>query len=815
MTEEKLRNSLQAGQKLHWYEIEKVLGQGGFGITYLAYDANLDQRVAIKEYLPMELAVREGNHSVYPASQAQDERYQWGLDRFLSEARTLAKFKHSAIVRVLSVFEENNTAYMVMEYQRGQSLQQILERERTLSEVDLTAMVKPMLDGLESIHAAGFIHRDIKPANIFVNDEGYPVLLDFGSARQALGEHTRTLTSVVSPGYAPFEQYYSKSDRQGPWTDIYGLGATLYRCISGLQPMAAIDRSEAILKAERDVFVPASEIGRGNYSADFLFAIDNALQFNEKKRPQTVAEWRTQFDFSISGEHMSPPGPVHTTLPEHATTRFSALAEESFDVTTGAPLINAAMPDTEISSQPVTHSEPPASGPRSAARARTEPRAATEQLAPADPRVPTTFEPLRKRRVWPLVTVLCIGAAAGAVWYFQDSGLLPQIVVTSKGGREARRLIEQGDRALAAGQIFEPYEGSAMAFYQDAYAARTDDPDAVHGLAITSERLVAAIEEAIVFDDVVTTEALAKTLARIPHEVFDSSETHSALVNARVRWAAANKQSERIDEFLQAAAEDIEQDRLLGPGTDNALAKYRAVQILEPGNPDAKTGLRNLGMHLAVRGTEALERGNTDDAVEWFEQAQMLNGEAPEVVALEGKLSQVRTKEQAEQDRETQIEKLLGAAAKDIAANRLSTPAGNNALERYRRVLKLDADHRDARRGIEQIHDRYVALATEALRSEDLVAARSALAKARNTQPNSPRVMALQQDIEGARERIDRAEAERLATMAEQQIQDAKRIREEAESIRLEAEHERKRRQEQEAARLFAEAQRKAGVETR
>ena len=561
--------------------------------------------------------------------------------------------------------------------------------------------------------------------------------------------------------------------------------------------------------------MPASEIGRGNYSADFLFAIDNALQFNEKKRPQTVAEWRTQFDFSISGEHMSPPGPVHTTLPEHATTRFSALAEESFDVTTGAPLINAAMPDTEISSQPVTHSEPPASGPRSAARARTEPRAATEQLAPADPRVPTTFEPLRKRRVWPLVTVLCIGAAAGAVWYFQDSGLLPQIVVTSKGGREARRLIEQGDRALAAGQIFEPYEGSAMAFYQDAYAARTDDPDAVHGLAITSERLVAAIEEAIVFDDVVTTEALAKTLARIPHEVFDSSETHSALVNARVRWAAANKQSERIDEFLQAAAEDIEQDRLLGPGTDNALAKYRAVQILEPGNPDAKTGLRNLGMHLAVRGTEALERGNTDDAVEWFEQAQMLNGEAPEVVALEGKLSQVRTKEQAEQDRETQIEKLLGAAAKDIAANRLSTPAGNNALERYRRVLKLDADHRDARRGIEQIHDRYVALATEALRSEDLVAARSALAKARNTQPNSPRVMALQQDIEGARERIDRAEAERLATMAEQQIQDAKRIREEAESIRLEAEHERKRRQEQEAARLFAEAQRKAGVETR
>ena len=311
----------------------------------------------------MELAVREGNHSVYPASQAQDERYKWGLDRFLAEARTLAKFKHTSIVRVLSVFEENNTAYMVMEYQQGRSLQQILERERTLSESDLVRMVKPMLEGLEAIHATGFIHRDIKPANIFVHDNGHPVLLDFGSASQALGEHTQTLTSVVSPGYAPFEQYYSKSDRQGPWTDIYGFGATLYRCISGLAPMAAIDRSEAILKAERDIFVAASEIGRDNYSANFLFAIDNALQFNEKKRPQTIPEWRAQFDFSITGEPTAP-GPAQSSYPEHATTRFSAVVDDSFDVTTGSPLLNSEVPDTEVASQPIIHSEPRPTGPR-------------------------------------------------------------------------------------------------------------------------------------------------------------------------------------------------------------------------------------------------------------------------------------------------------------------------------------------------------------------------------------------------------------------------------------------------------------------
>ncbi|MGR8921740.1 MAG: serine/threonine-protein kinase, partial [Gammaproteobacteria bacterium] len=325
--DDKLRNSLRPGHRLHWYRIEKILGQGGFGITYLAYDTNLDQHVAVKEYLPMELAVREGDFSVYPASRAQDSRYKWGLERFLSEARTLARFKHPAIVRVLSVFEANNTAYMVMEYQHGMSLQEVLDRRGTLPEDELVAMTVPLLDGLETIHAQGFIHRDIKPSNVFIRTDGQPVLLDFGSARQALGEETKTLTSVVSPGYAPFEQYYSKSDRQGPWTDIYGLGATLYRCLSGLQPMAAIDRSEAILKAERDVFVSAAELGGDRYSPSFLRAVDAALHFNEKKRPQSIAEWRPYFDFSTTVDTLLTE-PVNTRYPENAPTRFSAVVAE-------------------------------------------------------------------------------------------------------------------------------------------------------------------------------------------------------------------------------------------------------------------------------------------------------------------------------------------------------------------------------------------------------------------------------------------------------------------------------------------------------
>ncbi len=289
------RNALEPGHTLHWYVIKEVLGQGGFGITYLALDTNLDQLVAIKEYLPTEFAVREQDDSVNPVSSDIDEHYQWGLDRFITEAKTLTKFKHHNLVRVLTVFTENNTAYMVMEYEKGQALHDILKERRTLSESELNGILTPLLDGLEKVHAEGFVHRDIKPANIYLREDGSPVLLDFGSARQAMGHHTRTLTTMVSPGFAPFEQYVSKSDKQGPWTDIYGLGATLYRAATGRSPTDAMDRSEALLHVGKDVFVSVSEIAPEGFSENFLSAVDHSLLFKPEQRPQTISEWQEDF----------------------------------------------------------------------------------------------------------------------------------------------------------------------------------------------------------------------------------------------------------------------------------------------------------------------------------------------------------------------------------------------------------------------------------------------------------------------------------------------------------------------------------------
>ncbi len=290
------RNSLKPDYKLHWYRVKTILGQGGFGITYLAHDFNLDEDVAIKEYLPIEMAVRENDYSVHPVSENHSKNYNWGLTRFIEEARTLSKFKHPNIVRVRNVFEDNNTAYMVMEYERGQSLGDILKTRKTLEEAELLKILIPIIGGLELVHKAGFIHRDIKPDNIFIREDQSPVLLDFGSARQALGGVTKTLTSLVSPGYAPFEQYYSKSDEQGPWTDIYGLAATMYRAIVGRAPQDAVDRSKAILQTNRDVFVLLQEIAKGQYSERFLRAIDHGLNFKQAERPQTVAEWQREFE---------------------------------------------------------------------------------------------------------------------------------------------------------------------------------------------------------------------------------------------------------------------------------------------------------------------------------------------------------------------------------------------------------------------------------------------------------------------------------------------------------------------------------------
>ncbi len=233
--------ALKKGHRLNQYEILSVLGMGGFGITYLAQDTTLDKLVAIKEYLPSDFALRATDSKVTAKSTSTATDFQWGLARFLEEARILAKFRHPHIVEVYQIFESNATAYIVMGYAEGETLAARLQRTGPMSEADVKAMLVPILDGLQKVHALGFLHRDVKPGNIIMRKEEGAVLIDFGAARQAVGAKSRSITSIVTEGYAPIEQYSSTGD-QGTWTDIYALGAVAYKCLTGETPPSATMR---------------------------------------------------------------------------------------------------------------------------------------------------------------------------------------------------------------------------------------------------------------------------------------------------------------------------------------------------------------------------------------------------------------------------------------------------------------------------------------------------------------------------------------------------------------------------------------------
>ena len=280
-----LRGALPAGARLRGYEILAVLGHGGFGVTYRARDTTLGRDVAIKEYLPTAVAIREDGTTVLPRSTALADEFRWGRDRFLQEARTLAKLDGApAIVRVFDFLEANGTAYMVMALLDGEPLERRLRRDGCLSQPAIEGLLYPLLDGLAAVHAAGFLHRDIKPDNIMLDAKSAPTLIDFGASRAPMAGGTTAMTAIFTPGYAAAEQFTSA--KQGPWTDIYGLCATLYHAIVGRPPPSAFDRMV------NDAYEPLAKLRPAGFSPAFLAAIDAGLKLRATDRPQSIAQWR-------------------------------------------------------------------------------------------------------------------------------------------------------------------------------------------------------------------------------------------------------------------------------------------------------------------------------------------------------------------------------------------------------------------------------------------------------------------------------------------------------------------------------------------
>jgi len=301
-------NTLPTGAQIREFRITGVVATGGFGIVYLAQDLSLGRYVALKEYMPTSLAERAQGMTVAVKSAHHAETFDAGLRSFVNEARLLAQFDHPSLVKVYRFWEENGTAYMVMPYLEGVTLQKTLaEMAGPPDERWLKTLLAPLLDALETIHRDNCFHRDISPDNILILKDGRPLLLDFGAARRIIGDMNQALTVILKPSYAPPEQYGEATGaRQGAWTDIYALGAVIACAITGKPPAPSISR------VMNDTLAPLAQVAAGRYSPGFLGAVDRALAIRPENRPQSVAEWRRTLlaEDGPPATETAPPRPV-------------------------------------------------------------------------------------------------------------------------------------------------------------------------------------------------------------------------------------------------------------------------------------------------------------------------------------------------------------------------------------------------------------------------------------------------------------------------------------------------------------------------
>ena len=272
---------LKEGYQLQNYRILKVLSCGGFSIVYLAQDEN-DVPVAIKEYLPAALALRQEGDELPAIAEEDLAIFRYGMKCFFEEGKSLAGLSHSNIVRVLNFFRANETAYMVMRYERGRTLQEHIRHHRgSIKEEFIRRVFTMLLNGLREVHTNKLLHLDIKPANIYIRNEGTPVLIDFGAARQTLTDEATRLAPTYTPGFASPEQYH-KRELLGPWSDIYSVGASLYACLASAAPPAADQRMD------KDRYVSAAKTWGSKYSSHLLETIDWCLRLDHLERPQSV-----------------------------------------------------------------------------------------------------------------------------------------------------------------------------------------------------------------------------------------------------------------------------------------------------------------------------------------------------------------------------------------------------------------------------------------------------------------------------------------------------------------------------------------------
>jgi DNA segregation ATPase FtsK/SpoIIIE-like protein len=624
---------------------------------------------------------------------------------------------------------------MVMEYVEGETLERAFRSGRVSGEAAFLAVLLPLLDGIERVHEAGFIHRDIKPENIYLRRDGTPVLLDFGSARQAIGAQTRTLTALVTPGYAPFEQYGGGTkdgrDKQGPWTDIYALGATFYRGIAGRGPADAMQRANAVVGGQPDILVPAVRVGEGQYSRPFLEAIDRALEFLPEKRPQSVAAWRAMFSYAKDVDREA----ATEELPTATAPRSWPRAPES----RSAPLRTPAAVPPPLVSPPPSGAEPRPAGHRAVAWA-----------------------------VAAALGGLLIGA--GALWVWSR---LP-------GGAEREPVALIGEQAGAGSLPAEGGVGSAEEETKHIETQRAKLAELERAMKEEQERLANLqrqteeaekkkdLEEAArlaALEDEAKAQEFADQQARLAElrAQVEAEEARLAALEAERREAQRQGEAEQArvaeevkkveDEARRMAMEaqrELEETQRKAEEEARLAAEAEAQRKAEEeARLAAEAEAQRKAEEEARLAAEAEAQGKAEEEARLAAEAEAQR-KAEEEARIAAAAEAARQTDPAK-ERDVQIGALLAAAAEDVEAVRLTSPAGRNALDRYREVLALDPGNEQAAQGLVDIADKYVELAEKAAAVGAYDRALGYIDKAEAVAPGVERVASARKTIAAAK----------------------------------------------------------------
>lgn len=719
-----LANDLQTGIEILWYKIESVLGRGGFGITYLATDTNLDQLVAIKEYLPHEFGTRSGDSTVQPLSVAQKEVYDWGLERFMSEAQTLAKFKHANIVRVLSVFKENNTGYMVMEYEEGEDLSYVYKRKWNLSQRELEDVYYPIIDGLASVHKEGFIHRDIKPANIYIRADGSPVLLDFGAARQAVGTKTKTLTSMLSIGYAPFEQYSDAQGKQGAWTDIYALGASIHQGITGEKPLESTIRAMALVHKEPDPYEPLSHSNPEGYTPAFLRAIDEALRLQINDRPQTLEE----FLGMLKGEIELPDLPKADELdPEATVVRAKTVLRPRKKKLTD---VDATDPDQYIKTEIIARAK---KVPPRATNAVNKER--TPESRPAEQGIST-----KAKILFAMVGIAAI-IIAGVIFFpglkmpgeIQTAEEIPTQTAEEIQTQKVDSLLKKADELIANGKYYDKSGEGALSAYQQVIAIEPGNLAAKNGINNVGQHYLLQAGQYIDVKDFAQANASLEVVNSIDSDF-------PGLKKALARFSQnidTEKKFKQIEILLSQASTALDKGQVYEPDQKSAIFYYRNVLKLDLDNVTAKLGLFQIADGLIDGAQNALDENDTKHAEKLIGLAETID---PEKTAIQTIRQQIKNT--------IQLEITLAKADSAYVKDRYTGPNNDNAYKLYNEVLDIAPSNQHARGQLEKIANFYADKTQDNIRSGQIKSAKINLGKLETYFPGNSDISKLKSAID-------------------------------------------------------------------